>query len=216
MEADATNASLTFAPANSSFRAEAARQTPAGGPLGYYGSCVQLDLSRWLGVYYLGRFAFGRFQGRGWEVGATYEVNLRPRHRPVLARVGVGYLRQRVRYDFGTFANADPDLELGGKSLKAKSLAVAGQTRTNGWLPRVGVGLELSHRFELVADYGYLLPIGTRTEVHLKEKSGFLLLRKSADAPLPADVLQLNGAAAAPPWRLGRSVLTVGMLYRLR
>lgn len=214
--ATAADVALAFAPANSSFRADGARRTPATSLAGWYGSRTQFDLTRRLGVFYLNRQVFGRFQGKGWELGATYEINLRPRHRPILARVGFGYLRQRVRYDFGTFVNADRDLSLGGKSLKAKTLAVAVQARTDGWLPRVGLGLELSHRFEVVADYGYLLPVSTRPEVRLKEKSGFFFNRHDTDTGLSVEALQVNGQQAPPPWRLDRSVLTVGILYRLR
>ncbi len=214
--APATDAALAFAPPGAAFRADATRRTPAARVAGWYSSQVQLDLTRRLGVFYCGRQVFGRLPGRGWEVGATYELNLRPRHRPLYLRLGGAYFNQRLRADFGTFANPDRALRLGGQRLDARSLAVAVQSRTTGWLPRAGLGLELSHRIQLVAEYGYLLPLRTRTEARLKEKSGFFLNRKEANVALSAEALRVGGQPAPPPWSPGRAVLTLGVWYRLR
>ena len=213
---------LDFAPPGSDFRAQAQRRTPAQQAVawnsGFFNTNVQFDFTRSLSAYYLTRKVSGRFEGKGVEVGATFEYNFNPRHRPVFGRLGAAYVSQRVGYGFGTFANPDRGLVVAGTKLNADKISVAVQEFTDGWLPRLGLGVEVSHRLEAVADLGLLLPWHRRTELHLAEESGFFLTRNEVDLALPAAgaTVLVNQRAAAAPWALGRPLLTVALLYRLR
>ena len=209
---------VEVAPAGSAFRALGQVQAPPQQLVFWHGFAYQLDIVKGLSVHYTNRIASWNYRGNGWSTGATYELNLRPRHRPILLRAGLDYTRQRVRYELGNFDNPDGGLRLAGTKLSADNLRLGLQQRTDAWLPRLGLGVELSHRIEAVADLGWLLSQTTRDELHLDEKSGFFLFRDDADVPL-ADAgatVRVNGEAAGVPWRLGRPLLTVGLLYRLR
>lgn len=221
LHATAADLSLNFAPAGSTFLAEAQRHTPATDfafhNSGLFNGNFQVDITKKLSAYYAIRNVRGDFQGQGMEIGATYEHNFNPRHRPILGRIGVAYFNQRVGYDFGTFDNADEGLRVDDTKLNADRISVAVQQFTEGWMPRLGLGVEVTHHLEVVADAGLLLPWRTRSELHLAEKSGFFLWRNEADLALPvagATVL-VNNVPAAAPWSLGRPVLTIGILYRV-
>jgi hypothetical protein len=218
LKATAADVQLDFAPAGSSFQVQAQRRPPTQSLVGWYGGVLQLDVTKNLAVQYINRKAFWNYQGQGWEIAAIYEHNFRPRHRPIFGRVGVAYTQQQLRHDFGTYANPDGGLRVADTKLGADEVNVALQQRTTAWQPKLGLGLEFSRHLELVADAGLLLPISTQSELHLAEKSGFFLFRNAADLKLPATstTVLVNSAPAATPWRLGRPVLTLALLYRLR
>jgi hypothetical protein len=222
VQATAATLHLRFAPPGSAFQAQGQRATPARRATvasgAFFTSGFQLDLAKHLAAYYSPRTLWGDFQGHGLETGLTYEHNLNPRHRPIFARAGVGYFSQRVSYDFGTFDNPDGGLRVAGTKLSADEISVAVQEFTDGWQPRLGLGLELSHRVELVADASLLLPWHTRSELHLAEESGFFLGRNELELVLPAAgaTVLVNDAPGAAPWSLGRALFTAALLYRLR
>ncbi|MCI1188210.1 carboxypeptidase-like regulatory domain-containing protein [Hymenobacter sp. DH14] len=220
LHATAADLSLSFAPPGSTFLAQAQRQTPARDAAfagGWFVGSLQLDFTKTLSAYYSARQVRGSFQGQSLEIGATYEHNFNPRHRPILGRIGVAYFNQRVGYDFGTFDNADEGLRVAGTKLNADRISVAVQQFSEGWMPRLGLGVEVTHHLEVVADAGLLLPWRTRSELHLAEESGFFLGRNEVDLALPAAgaTVLVNNAPGAAPWSLGRPVLTLGILYRL-
>ena len=221
LHATPADISLNFAPAGSTFQAQAQRRTPTK-DIAFYNSGLfngnfQVDITKQLSAYYSIRNVRGDFQGQGMEIGATYEHNFNPRHRPILARIGVAYFNQRVGYDFGTFDNDDNGLRVADAKLSADKVSVAVQQFTEGWMPRLGLGVEVTHHLELVADAGLLLPWRTRSELHLAEESGFFLFRNETNLALPAAgaTVLVNNEPAAAPWSLGRPVLTIGILYRL-
>ncbi|MDB5234767.1 MAG: hypothetical protein JWR44_1760 [Hymenobacter sp.] len=221
VQATAATVHLSFAPPGSAFQVQAQRATPSRQGVvtnGLFKSSLQLDITKHLAAYYFVRSLWGDYRGYGFETGLTYEHNLNPRHRPVFARAGVGYFSQRVGYDFGTFDNADRGLRVAGTKLGADEISVAVQEFTDGWQPRLGLGVELSHRLELVADASLLLPWHTRSELHLAEKSGFYFTRSEADLALPAAgaTVLVNDVPGAAPWSLGRAMVSVALLYRLR
>jgi hypothetical protein len=109
-------------------------------------------------------------------------------------------------------------LSVGGKRLGADQLGVQLQTQTRGLLPRLGVGVELTHKLELLADLGYLLPTATRTQLRVAEESGLFLARQSAVVPLPSaevSVLVDGQPATALPWTFHPYLFSLGLLYRL-
>ena len=216
LQASVADISVGFAPAGSAFRALAQARAPAQGLAGWYGYYWQFDLAKHLAVYYVVRQTFWNYTGAGWEVGATFERNLRPGHRPIMGRIGVGYTRQRVRYNLGSSDNPDRGLRLDDTKLSADRLSVGLQQLTEAWQPKVGLGVELSHRLEAVADLGLLLPLRTTTEVHLEERSGFFLSRSDVDLPASSATVLVNDQATEAPWHLGRPLLTLTLLYRLR
>ncbi|MDQ2770300.1 MAG: carboxypeptidase-like regulatory domain-containing protein [Bacteroidota bacterium] len=218
MQASAADMQLDFAPVGSAFRAQAPQHTPAAAWALYTGSGLAFDLTKNLQVYYAVRRVRGSFQGNGVEFGATYEHNFNPGHRAIRGRVGGSYFRQRLGYDFGTFDNPDQGLQVDGTKLSADRLRVAVQEFTDGWQPRLGLGVEATHHLEIVADLGLLLPWHRRSELHLAEESGFFLFRSETDVSLPAAgaTVRVNNAPATVPWTLGRPLLTVGITYRLR
>ncbi len=206
------------APAGSLFRATAAAEARAQAVAGSYALGVQFDLPKNLSVYGLTRSAFGGVQGQGWEIGLGWEHNLNPRHRPIVARLGVAYLRQSLGRDFGTFDNPDDGLRLAGTRLATDRLNLALQSVTEGVQPRLGLGVELSHKWEVVADLGYLWPLRTRTQLLATEQGGFFHFDSESALDLPASEVQLIVAgqpAPAAPWRLGHLLLGVGLLHRL-
>jgi hypothetical protein len=209
---------VDMAPAGSAFQALGQVRAPQQSLVAWRGGSYLLDLTKSLSVHWTNRVASWNYRGDGWSAGATYELNLRPRHRPILLRAGLDYTRQRVRYELGNFDNPDHGLRLAGTKLSADNLRLGLQQRTDAWLPRLGLGIELSHRIEAVADLGLLLAQTTRDELHLDEQSGFFLFRDDADVPLTdaGATVRVNGETAGVPWRLGRPLLTVGLLYRLR
>jgi hypothetical protein len=186
--------------------------------VGSYALGVQFDLPKNFALYGLTRSAFGGLQGAGWEVGLGWEHNLNPRRRPIVARLGVAYLRQSLGRDLGTFDNPDDGLRLAGAKLSTNRLALALQSLTEGLQPRLGLGVEISHKWEAVADLGYLWPLRTRTQLTATEQGGFFHFDSESALNLPASEVQLTVAgqpATAAPWQLGRLLLSVGLLHRL-
>lgn len=136
----------------------------------------------------------------------------------MLGRLGLTYLRQSLRRDLGTFDNPDENLRLAGANLATDRLALSLQRRTEGLQPKIGVGVELSHQWQAVADLGYLWPLRTRTQLLATEQGGFFHSDNEGALDLPASEVQLTVGgqpAAAAPWQLGRCLLSVGLLYRL-
>ena len=208
----------TLAPAGSAFRAAAATEVRPRRVVASYQLGVQVDLPRYLAAYGLTRSALGQLSGYGWEAGLGWEHNLNPRGRPVRARVGLAYLRQSLGRDLGTFDNPDSGLRLAGTSLATDRLALKLQRTTEGLQPKLGLGLELSHQWQAVADLGYLWPLRTRTWLLATEQGGFFHADNESALSLPASEVQLavgGQPATAAPWQLGRCLLSVGLLYRL-
>ncbi|MDO7847799.1 carboxypeptidase-like regulatory domain-containing protein [Hymenobacter sp. M29] len=160
-----------------------------------------------------------QFKGDGWEAGLSYEHNFNPGHRPLYGRAGLGYLRQTVGLPLGTFDNPDSGLRVAGTHLSADELSARIQTVSDALRPSLGLGLELSHKFELVADASYLVPLRRKTQLQVDEESGFFLFRSSATVDLPsADVdLRVNDQPTTRlPWQQQPWLLSIGLRYRVR
>jgi hypothetical protein len=206
------------APAGSSFRAAATADARSQTVVGSYVLGVQVDLVKNFSVYGVARTAFGALQGAGWEAGLGWEHNLNPRRRPITARLGVAYLRQSLSRDLGTFDNPDDGLRLAGTRLSTDRLALALQSVTEGLQPRFGLGVELSHKWEVVAGLSYLWPLRTRAQLVATEQGGFFHFDSESTLNLPASEVQLTVAgqpATAAPWQLGRLLLGVELVHRL-
>jgi len=206
------------APAGSSFRAGASAEARSQAVAGSYALGVQVDLGKNFSVYGLTHSAFGGLHGAGWEAGLGWEYNLNPKRRPIVARLGVAYLRQSLGRDLGTFDNPDESLRLAGTTLATDRVALSLQCVTEGVQPRLGLGVELSHKWEVVADLGYLWPLRTRTQLLATEQGGFFHFDSQSALNLPASEVQLVVAgqpATAAPWQLGRPLLQVGLLHHL-
>ena len=208
-----------FAPAGYAFRAQGTAGVAAQNSAGFWNAEYGFDITPKLMLRLATRRVFQQLVGTGWEAGLGYQHNLTPRHRPLYGRIGLAYTQQTVARRLGTFANNDTGLRVSGTHLGADELSLHVQSLTEALLPKLGLGLELSHKFELVADLGYLLPLGTRTQLQVDEESGFFLFRSSATVDLPnADVsLRVNDQpTTALPWPLNHWLLSFGVQYRLR
>ncbi len=204
------------APAGYAFKASALADSHAQWGVGYYSLGGQLDLPWQVSLEASTRTVFGQFGGGGWEAGLGWEHNLNPRRRPILVRLGLAYLNQRVGLDLGTFDNPDAGLRLAGTKLSADRLALSLQQVTNALQPKLGLGVELSHQWEVVAELGYLWALRTRTELRVREKRGFF--RNEAALSLPASEVQLtvnDQPATSAPWQLGRVLVGVEFSHRL-
>ncbi|MDQ2794006.1 MAG: carboxypeptidase-like regulatory domain-containing protein [Bacteroidota bacterium] len=208
-----------YAPVGSGLALRGTAGVPAPGPALASSFDYQFALSKASAL----RMAFtrlhGQFEGEGLQLGMSYQRNLRPGHRPLYGRAGLAYARQTVARPVGTFDNPDAALRVAGTHLGADRLSARLQTLTEAVLPTLGLGLELTHQLELVADVGYWVPLRTRAQLQLAEESGFFLTRNSAAVNLPsADVdLRVNGQPATDlPWQPQHWLLSVGVHYRLR
>jgi hypothetical protein len=206
------------APPGSAFRAAAATAVGQRRVAASYQLGVQIDLPRHLAVYGLTRSALGQLAGYGWEAGLGWEHNLNSHGRPVLGRLAMAYLRQSLGRDLGTFDNPDENLRLAGTTLATDRLALSLQRMTEGLQPKIGLGVELNHQWQAVADLGYLWPLRTRTQLLVREQGGFFHSDNESALDLPASEAELTVGgqpATAAPWQLGRWLLSVGLLYRL-
>ena len=204
------------APAGYTFRASASADPGAQWGVGYYSLGGQLDLPGRFSLAASTRTVLGQFGGGGWEVGLGWEHSLNPRGRPILVRLGLAYLNQRVGLDLGTFDNPDDGLRLAGTKLSANRLGLSLQQATNALPPKMGLAVELSHHWQAAAELGYLWPLRTRTELCVQEKRGFF--RNEAALSLPTSEVQLtinSQPASSAPWQLGRLLLGVEFLHRL-
>jgi hypothetical protein len=215
----ATSLRVVLAPAGSAFRADAPATTTGQRLAGSYGFGVQLDLPTHLAAYASSHHLLGQLRGSGWEVGVLYAHKVQATGRPLLARAGLGYVGQQLGYELGTFANPDPSLRLAGTPLAAGQLTLTWQNQVTALLPRLGLGVEISHRWEATADLGYVLTLRTRSQLRIEEQKGFFSFTEhAATLPLPAAEAQTWVAgqrADLAPWSLGRVALQVGVLYRL-
>ncbi|HEX8330594.1 MAG TPA: carboxypeptidase-like regulatory domain-containing protein [Hymenobacter sp.] len=210
---------LDYAPAGSGFRAQGTAGVAEQALTAWWSAEYLFDLTPKLAVRVATRHVFRQFIGDGWAAGMSYQHNFNPRHRPIFGRAGLAYTRQTVARRVGSFERAGARVRVGGTTLTADELGVQVQSTADAVQPTLGLGVELSHKWELVADLGYLLPLRTRTEVQVKEESGFFLTRSSAALTLPHhDVrLQLNDRPiGAVPWQQQRWLFSFGLLYRLR
>ncbi|AMJ67219.1 carboxypeptidase-like regulatory domain-containing protein [Hymenobacter sp. PAMC 26628] len=208
-----------FAPAGSGFQALGSAELRAQSTTYWYGFSYEYNA---VGGWWLrlgSRSGFEPLGGSGWEGGLAYERNLNPRRRPIFARSGLTYFRQSVGRDLGPYHNPDAGLRVAGTAFKADEIGLTLQTTTGALQPKLGLGVELSHHLELVADAGYLLFPRTRTQLALDERSGFWLSRSAATLDLPAAdaTLRVNGQpATGAPWQPGRLTFGFGLLYRPR
>ena len=215
----ATGLAVVYAPAGYGFQFHATKEVAAQSFSIYSQFEYQFELTRELAVRLATQRLYGQFNGDGWAAGLSYQRNLAPRHRPLYGRAGLAYTRQTAGRDVGAFPNSDAGLRVGGTHLGADELSAQVQVVTEALQPSLGLGLELSHRLELVADASYLLPLRTRTRLQLTEESGFFLTRSTAAIELPhADVsLRANDQpTAALPWQPRPWLFSLGLLYRLR
>ena len=205
------------APPGSAFRAVAAGTAPAPLAVPYIESGYQLYLPAGLGAYVQFRTLLGQYRGGGWDVGLAWEHNLNPHGRPVRLHLAAGYLTQALARPLGTFDNPDGGLRLAGTALGYDRLNLSLQTSTTALHPSAGLGLELSHRWELLATASYLMPLRTSTAL-LVQEAGFWH-NNEAVLPLPAAEVQalVNGQpATALPWQLGRVQVSLGFAWRPR
>ena len=205
------------APAGYSFRAAGAATVHEQAVAGSFQFGMQVSLPWQLAVYYATRSVYGQLKGRGWESGLSWAHNLNPAGRPIRGYLGLAYLYQELGRDLGTFDNPDEGLRLTGTRLAADRLALSLQSVTHALQPKIGLGVELGRQWEAVADLGYQWPLRTTTQLLVEEKRGFF--RSNAALDLPAAAVQLTvdqQPATAAPWRLGRLLPSVGILYRLR
>ena len=210
---------VDYAPAGSGFALRGTAGVAAPGPALLTSLDCQLALTEALALRVVTQRLHGQFAGEGWQLGLGYQRNLRPGHRPLFARAGLAYARQTVARPVGTFDNPDGALRVAGTRLGADCLSARLQTRTDAVLPTLGLGLELTHQLELVAEAGYWLPLRTRAELQLDEESGFFLTRRSATINLPSNEVnvRVNGQpASALPWQPQHWLLSTGLRYRLR
>ena len=210
---------VDYTPAGSGFALRGAAGVATPGPALATSFDFQFALSKALALRVASTRLHGQFEGEGWQYGLSYQRNLRPGHRPLQGRVGLAYARQAVARPVGTFDNPDGDLRVAGTGLGADRLRARLQSFGEAMLPALGLGLELTHQLELVADAAYWLPLRTRAQLELAEESGFFLTRSSATIELPnADVaLRVNGRPAATlPWQPQHWLLRVGLHYRLQ
>jgi len=210
---------VAYAPAGYSFRLQATNEVATQALTGMYWLEYQFEVAKGLNARLATQSLFRQFGGSGWDAGLSYQHNLNPGHRPLYGRAGLSYNRQSVARKLGTFDNADKGLRMAGTHLGADKLSAQLQQTTDALLPTIGLGLELTHKMELVADLGYLLPTRTRTQLQVEEESGFLLFRSSAviDLPHPDVSLRVNDQPTATlPWQQQRWLLSIGLLFRAR
>lgn len=215
----AARLAVDYAPAGSGFRAQSTADVAAQQLTAWWSLEYLFDLTTELAVRLATRRVFRQFSGDGWEAGLSYQHNLNPRRRPVFGRAGLAYTRQMVARSLGTFGNASGSVRVAGTTLQADELGLQVQSATTAVQPTLGAGLELSHKIELIADLGYLLPLRTRTQLQVNEESGFFLARSSAAIDWPSSAVSLwvnEQPAVAVPWRPNRWLLSFGLLYRLR
>lgn len=215
----AAQLALGYVPAGYGFRAQGNSDMVGQVFTGFTTGEYQFELTPALAVRLATRSVFRQLSGSGWEAGLSYQRNLNPRHRPLYGRVGLAFARQTVGRNLGTFSNPDAGLRVGGTHLGADELSLHLQSVTDAGLPTLGLGFELTHKIELVADLGYLLPLRTATQLQVDEESGFFLTRStgSVELPDPAVTLRVNEQATnGLPWQLNRWLLSFGLLYRVR
>ncbi|NML67462.1 carboxypeptidase-like regulatory domain-containing protein [Hymenobacter sp. RP-2-7] len=205
------------APAGYAFRAVAggAAAVPLVAP--FVESGYQLYLPAGLLVYSQFRTVLGQLRGGGWEAGLGWVHNLNPRGRPVRLRLGVGYLNQSLAHPLGTYDNPDEGLRLAGTRLGYRRLSLAVQNSTEALHPSLGLGLELSRRWEVLASAGCLVPLATQAGLLVQEDSFWH--DNEAVLPLPAAEVQVrvNGQPASTlPWQLGRLLAGLSLVHQLR
>jgi hypothetical protein len=210
---------LDYAPAGYQFRLQTTHAVAPQSLTGLYRIEFEIMLGRELAVRLGTQSLFRRFEGRGWDAGLSYQHNFNPGHRPIYGRAGLSYNRQAVARPLGTFDNNDKGLRVAGKHLGADKLSAQLQQVNDALLPILGVGVELSHKIELVADLGCLLPTRNATQLQLSEESGFVPARRSAsiDLPHPDVSLRVNDQPAAVlPWQQQRWLLSLGVVFHAR
>jgi hypothetical protein len=182
------------------------------------GFAYELEVLPQLRAYYINHIVFRQVRGTGYETGALYAWRVNQRHRPLSVRAGMGYLNQGVTRSLGTFDNPDGGLRIDGTKMSADELRVSLESRSEALQAKLNVGLELSRRFELIADASYSVPLRTRTQLLFEETSGFWLSRSSATLSLPASEAKLtvNGQPATEaPWQLNRLWVGLRLMYRV-
>ena len=216
VQATAARVQASFAPPGSIFSMQGQADAPTQLLVMSYGNAYSFDLTKHLAISYRQQKLTYNFRGRHRDLGLVYELNLRPRHRPIYLQLGAAYTWQRLRYGLGKFDNPDGGLRVAGTRLGADEIRVSVQQRLTAWQPRLGLALELSHHFRLVAEGGYLLGRGYRHELYLEEKSGFFLFRNDVNASLPraGASVSVDGNSATLPWQQNRLTGTLMLVYR--
>jgi hypothetical protein len=213
------NLAVAYAPAGYRFQLQNTQDVAAQSLTGLYRIEFEIELLHDLVARLGTQSLFRKFDGAGWDAGLGYQHNFNPGHRPIYGRVGLSYNRQGVGRQLGTFDNADDGLRVAGKHLGADKLSAQIQQVNDALLPTLGIGVELSHKIELVADLGYLLPTRNITQLQLSEESGFILARRTATVDLPHPDVSLrinNQPAAVLPWQQQRWLFSLGVVFHAR
>ena len=219
LAAPAAGLALAYAPAGYGFELRATNAVAAQALTLLTSFAYQYALTPGLALRLATQSVHRQFGGTGWEAGLSYQHELNPGHRPLYGRGGLAFARQAVGYRLGTFANPDAGLRVAGTPLGADELSAHLQSLTEALHPTLGLGLELSHQIELVAEAGILLPLRTRTQLQLDEESGFFLFRRSATVDLPSAAVRLrvnDQPTATLPWQAQRWLFSLGLLHRVR
>ncbi len=127
------------------------------------------------------------------SLGLGYNLNLSRKNRPFHIRPSIALAYTNLRMSLGTFDNSQK-LTINKKTFDAQRIAIHLVQRRLVFQPRLALAWELSHRWDLVGEAVYFMPLKQYDGILFQEKSGFFLTRKKTNKALNDNDIFLTNA----------------------
>ncbi len=136
---------------------------------------------------------WGNTRFKDYSFGIRYSFNLSRKNRPFQIHPSVAFGYTILSLRLGKFSNENDNLRINDTPFDANNIRIDLRRRALTLQPRLALSLELSRRWDLFSEIGYLLHLKQRDEVYFKEQEGFFLGRKSTTKPLSDNDVLLEG-----------------------
>jgi CarboxypepD_reg-like domain len=142
---------------------------------------IRFELTKKLSIFSaLSTAIYGMAQIQ-YDLGLTYRLPLAQSGRWIFLDLGLAASTVSSKMDICSMSNPNGSIQIGGKTLKSKSIDVKAGKSGMGFKPVANLSVRMGKKYELFTEGTYFLPLLLKRDyVQFKEASGFFLSRKSS------------------------------------
>jgi len=127
-----------------------------------------------------------------WDIGLQYGTPIFRNNRKWFIDLSLGYSHSNYYYDYGNFAKISDEIKIDNKTFNAKEVGVFLGVTYAMIKPSLTFSYKLRNIFYIFLTAAPDINLNSENVVKIKEKSGFILSRKSHDVPLKNNQIQLS------------------------
>lgn len=121
--------------------------------------------------------SFGKIEIARYLLGTSYEISLNTNSRPIFIRPGIGISYTDVKTKIGSIETSTTI-----KNRKLESpIDVKLSNNIFSIQPKLNVGIELTHKYELFLEGEYMIPLFHRDRVEFAERKGIIFKNKAKE-----------------------------------